>query len=320
MKKKTKTLIIITAVLVLLLLAAVLIISHYLGSINREDPSDFEPTPAPIESLPPVENDPYSDEETRAQIEPFLDDDLLNILLVGQDARPGEGRQRSDSMIVCSINLETKEVSLISFLRDLYVEIPGSSPNRLNTPYVYGGFELLKETLRHNFGISIDGCFEVNFDGFETVIDIVGGVDIKLTASEAQIVGVEAKEEGNHLNGEQTLTYSRIRSLDSDFMRTERQRNVLMSVLRSARGRSFKELAALAEEMLPHMTTDLSKLQIMSMLFQCYKIMDGATVTPYRVPADNAYYYDTIRGMSVVVPNLPLIREQLETYLPLNEK
>ena len=71
--------------------------------------------------------------------------------------------------------------------------------------------------------------------------------------------------------------------------------------------------------MLPHMTTDLSKLQIMSMLFQCYKIMDGATVTPYRVPADNAYYYDSIRGMSVVVPNLPLIREQLEDYLPLND-
>lgn len=317
--KKKKILIVITAVIAVLLIAAVLIVNHYLGGINREDPSDFEPTPTPEVSESPADNDPYNDINTRAQIEPFLDDDLLNILLVGQDARPGEGRQRSDSIIVCSINLETKEVSLISFLRDLYVEIPGSSPNKLNTPYVYGGFELLKDTLYRNFGITIDGCFEVNFDGFESVIDIVGGVDIKLTAAEARVVGGGAVEGKNHLNGEQALTYSRIRKLDSDFTRTERQRNVLMSALKCARGLSFKEVSALASEMLPHMTTDLSRLQIMSMLFQCFKIMDGATVTSYRVPADNAFYYDTIRGMSVVVPDLPLIREQLETYLPLNK-
>lgn len=308
-KKKTKVIIVIIIILLLLALAVYMVINHYLGKINREDPGNFEPMPTETADV----------DETWAEIEPFMDDDLLNILLVGQDARPGEGRARSDSMMVCSINLETKQVSLISFLRDLYVEIPGTIPNRLNSAYAYGGFELLKETLYKNFGVTIDGCFEVNFDGFESVIDIAGGVDLKLTAPEARIVGGGATEGMNHLNGEQALNYSRIRKLDSDFGRTERQRNVLMSVFRTVKDKSFKEVSLLAEEMLPHMTTDLNKLQIMAMLFQCFKIVDGATVSQYRVPADDAFYYDRIRGMSVLVPDLEMTREYLETYLPLNK-
>ena len=114
-------------------------------------------------------------------IEPLEDDHLINILLVGQDRREGEGRQRSDTMILCSINLETGETSLISFLRDLYVQIPGGySDNRLNATYAFGGFDLLDATLTENFGVSIDGNFEVDFTGFEAIIDMVGGIDIEL--------------------------------------------------------------------------------------------------------------------------------------------
>ena len=95
--------------------------------------------------------------------EAINNDGLLNILLIGQDRRPDEGRQRSDCMILCSLNPETKELSMISFLRDLYVQIPGHSDNRLNAAYVYGGFDLIKETLEHNFGVAVDGCLEVDF-------------------------------------------------------------------------------------------------------------------------------------------------------------
>lgn len=84
-------------------------------------------------------------------------------------------------MILCSINLETGETSLISFLRDLYVQIPGGySDNRLNATYAFGGFDLLDATLTENFGVSIDGNFEVDFTGFEAIIDMVGGIDIEL--------------------------------------------------------------------------------------------------------------------------------------------
>lgn len=124
-----------------------------------------------------------------SEIEPFLDDDLINILLVGQDRREGQGRQRSDSMILCSINPDTKQISMISFLRELYVQIPGGySDNRLNAAYVFGGFPLLTDTLHTNFGVSIDGCFEVDFSCFQSVIDILGGVDITLTDKEAVLL------------------------------------------------------------------------------------------------------------------------------------
>ena len=109
------------------------------------DQEDFETDtskePKDIIELKPEEVD-------WSEIEPFLDDDLINILLVGQDRREGEGRQRSDSMILCSINPDTKQISMISFLRDLYVQIPGGySDNRLNAAYVFGGFPLLMDTL-----------------------------------------------------------------------------------------------------------------------------------------------------------------------------
>ena len=106
-------------------------------------------TPQDIIELKPEEVD-------WSEIEPFLDDNLLNILLVDQDRRKGEGRQRSDSMILCSINPDTKQISMISFLRDLYVQIPGGySDNRLNAAYVFGGFPLLMDTLHTNFGVTI---------------------------------------------------------------------------------------------------------------------------------------------------------------------
>ena len=101
-----------------------------------------------IRYMYPIKSSLAPEEVDWSEIEPFLDDDLLNILLVGQDRREGEGRQRSDSMILCSINPATKQISMISFLRDLYVQIPGGySDNRLNAAYVFGGFPLLMDCL-----------------------------------------------------------------------------------------------------------------------------------------------------------------------------
>lgn len=160
-------------------------------------------------------------------------DSLINILLIGQDKREGEERQRSDAMILCSFNPETSKLSMMSFLRDLYVQIPGYEDNRLNAAYAYGGFELLKETLELNFGISVDGCLESDFSGFEKIIDTIGGVEIELTKEEAEIVGVN--EGVCTLNGNQALTYARIRKIDSDFQRTERQRKIMNSVFEKAK-------------------------------------------------------------------------------------
>ncbi len=300
-----------------LLLAAVLFILISLGMIGRADSDRIDPAMEDFEvdTDGPDTVDPKDVEW--AQVEPLNDEDLINILLVGQDRRPGEGRQRSDSMIVVSMNQETKEISMVSFLRDLYVRIPGYTDNRLNASYAFGGFELLKDTLLANFGVHVDACFEVDFNGFESVIDAVGGVDVELTAAEARIVGVS--EGKNHLDGEHALKYARIRKLDSDFGRTGRQRNVLMSVFETARKSNLPTLISLAKALIPQLTTDQSSVQILSLVANGFMILRGGHgIDSYYVPADNAYYNATIRGMMVLVPNLQMIRGSMEDYLPLN--
>lgn len=182
MKKRKIVALVCVAAVLLLAVSAFGYVQSKLDKINKvpdtvdvipPDQEDFE-TDASNEPKDIIELKP--EEVDWSEIEPFLDDDLLNILLVGQDRREGEGRQRSDSMILCSINPDTKQISMISFLRDLYVQIPGGySDNRLNAAYVFGGFPLLMDTLHTNFGVSIDGCFEVDFSGFQSVIDMYKG-------------------------------------------------------------------------------------------------------------------------------------------------
>lgn len=302
-----------------LLLGAVLFILISLNMIGRADHDRIDASMEDFEVDGDGPDTVNPSDIAWSQVDPLGDDDLLNILLVGQDRRPGEGRQRSDAMIVVSLNPETKEVSMVSFLRDLYVRIPGYSDNRMNAAYVFGGFDLLKETLYANFGVTVDACFEVDFSGFESVIDAVGGVDVELTAAEARVVGGGASAGQNHLDGEHALTYARIRKLDSDFGRTQRQRNVLMSVFEKARKSSLPELLKLAQALIPNLTTDQSTMQILSLITSGYSILTGGkAMESYYVPADNAYYNATIRGMMVLVPNLQMIRGQLEDYFPLN--
>ena len=250
--------------------------------------------------------------------EAITNDGLLNILLIGQDRRPDEGRQRSDCMILCSLNPETKELSMISFLRDLYVQIPGRSDNRLNAAYVYGGFDLIKETFNHNFGVNIDGCLEVDFDSFEQIVDILGGVEIELTSAEAQIVGSGATEGLCHLNGEQALTYTRIRKIDSDFQRTARQRALLNAVFSKMKGCGLTELMTLVSEILPLMTTDMTNDELMSLAFNLASSLSELKIENYGVPSSGNYQNATINGMAVLVPDLYEIKKMIfEEYLPV---
>ena len=250
--------------------------------------------------------------------EAINNDGLLNILLIGQDRRPDEGRQRSDCMILCSLNPETKELSMISFLRDLYVQIPGHSDNRLNAAYVYGGFDLIKETFEYNFGVTVDGCLEVDFDSFEQIVDILGGVEIELTSAEAEIVGSGATEGLCHLNGAQALTYTRIRKIDSDFQRTARQRTLLNAVFSKMKGCSLTELMTLVSEILPLMTTDMTDEELMSFALNLASSLSELKIENYGVPSNGNYQNAMINGMAVLVPDLYEIKKLIfEEYLPI---
>lgn len=234
------------------------------------------------------------------------------------------GRRESQKTLVSwkYVHPKTGETSLVSFLRDLYVQIPGGySDNRLNATYVFGGFELLDATLTENFGVSIDGNFEADFTGFEAIIDMVGGIDIELTSAEADYINKRNDTSIvaglNHLNGAETLTYARARKIDSDFGRTERQRKVLMAVYEQTKNLPASELFDLMNNALPYLTTDLTDREILSLVYRLLPLASSISISSHTVPASDCYYSANIRGMSVLVPDLPLIRQRLEEYLPL---
>lgn len=230
-------------------------------------------------------------------------ENIVNILLVGQDRRDGEGRRHSDSMVLVTINKRDKTITMTSFMRDLWVTIPNRYTERLNVPYMVGGFSLLNDTLEYTFGVRADYNIEVDFDGFEAVIDAVGGVDIELTAAEARYLNRKGNwtagdtyngdwtltEGVNHLTGIQALAYSRIRDIDSDFGRTGRQRAVLESLLTDAQNMSTTELLSLVEAVIPFIKTDMTDSEIISLAWELIPVLSGVEIVSQRIPADGAY-------------------------------
>lgn len=239
--------------------------------------------------------------------------ELINILLIGQDARNGETRARSDSMILVTFNQTAGTVTLTSFMRDLYVQIPGYQDNRINAAYAFGGMNLLDETLRVNFGVEVDANISVNFDGFSDIIDALGGVEIELSSAEANALGLSA---GTHrLNGDTALTYARIRKIDSDFYRTERQRKLIASLFYSLKTASFSQLTSLMDTLLPLVTTDMSNAQIVGYITELFPMLATSSLASSRIPADDTYSMNSIRGMSVIVADMEVNRMILKETL-----
>lgn len=223
-------------------------------------------------------------------------------------------------MILLTINKAEKTITMTSFLRDLYVQIPGYNNSRMNSAYAWGGMSLLNSTLETNFGVLVDGNFEVNFDGFSQVIDILGGVDIELTQNEANVINksVTTHVLGSgmqHLNGSQALAYARIRKLDSDFGRTNRQRKLLSALFEKFKNSDLDTLMSLMNEILPLLTTDLSKSEILSYAADILPMLSSMTLTSQRIPADGAYVDAYISGMAVLSADMDAARKLLQDTL-----
>ena len=218
---------------------------------------------------------------------------IYNFMLVGQDAREGETTQRSDSMMLVTFNTYKNTITLTSIMRDQYVKIPGYGRTKLNHSYQYGGMSLLNQTIYNHFGVEIDGNFEVDFTGFEKIIDRLGGVDINLTAAEVKYLktaGFSYVKEGmNHLPGDCALLYSRLRSIDTDYARAERQRNVMMSLFEAYKDLSSREMLALLHELLPMLRTNMSMTEIVNYAVELYPMLSDAQIDTLRIPVDGTF-------------------------------
>jgi len=242
---------------------------------------------------------------------------IINIMLIGQDRRPGQARQRSDVMILCTINTDTKELTMTSFMRDMYVPIPGYHDNKMNATYSLGGMSLLRKCMESNFGVYVDGSFEVDFDGFVGLIDLVGGIDIYLSNSEANYLinnGYDAHAGLCHMDGETALAHSRNRSIgNSDFSRTERQRKVIGALLEKCRDMDVLQLKKLVEKALPMLTTDLTNREILNYVAEILPLLSELKVSNQRIPADGTFSDKFITNIgSVLVPDLEANRKLLE--------
>lgn len=302
-------------IVLVVMLGGTLIFRHYLTQIQYTGPqeSDTENILSVFSAIPLGNTDqdriggPGSD--------------LLNILLIGQDAREGDAQARSDSMILCSYNKKTNELIMTSFLRDLYVEIPGHGSNRINAAYSFGGTKLLKKTLSHNFGLYIDGSIEVDFSHFSEIIDHLGGVAIQLRQDEAATInkqtGSSLSEGLQKLDGIQALAYSRIRNLDTDgdFSRTDRQRKVISALVEAFREIRITELTPLLNDLLPLITTDLNPGQILFCALEVLPSLSSMETVSQRIPIDGTAMDQTIDGMSVLVADMAAQRRHLENTL-----
>lgn len=251
--------------------------------------------------------------------------DIVNILLVGKDAREGETVSRSDAMILATINRKKQTMTLTSFMRDTYLSIPNWGSNRLNAAYAFGGRNLLNETFAENFKIQVDGNVEIDFKNFEKLIDGLGGVDITVSEEEYGALHLTeadllepADEETDtyrvHLDGEKTLSYARMRSIDNDFERTGRQRKVLQALFDQMKGLNTLEMLEFADKLLKLVESNLKDEQLLGLAAEAMTI-GGNTFETYNIPEDAGYTSQSIDGMSVLVPDLEACRVLLETIL-----
>lgn len=245
---------------------------------------------------------------------------IVNILLLGVEEI--EGASNTDLMIVATMDTKKNTMKLTSIMRDLYVEIPGYSNNKLNSAYAKGGISLLYQTIKNNFGVDLDGYVLVNFSAFEKVVDLVGGVDVTLTKTEANYLNTtnyisnpayRNVHEGTQLmNGNQALGYCRVRKVstgteNNDFGRTQRQRAVLNSIFEKVKSKNIIQLGLLMNDILTNVKieTDITQSEFNQYLEEAASL-NVKTLEQHRIPSDGNYLSQKVQigkyNQDVLVP------------------
>lgn len=319
LRRWQKVLIACTVVLLVVGVGGYFVFDYFYGKMNYDDGSDAvkqEETFDQDENAADLNQLNPDDIQLDSAMGKEKDDDVINILLAGEEAI-GDDRGRTDSIMIATLNMKDKRVRLTSIMRDSYVQIPGYSDNKINAAYHNGGIQLLKETIKVNFGIEVDGYVLVQFDSFENLIDALGGIDIELSEREVSYLNRtnyisdytnhNLSVGMNHLNGNQALGYARVRYVEKgvysgDFARTLRHRTVMKAIFDKYKEKSILELVQMVPELLPLVTTDLTKTQCVEYLGKFVQVREeNPELEMLNVPVEGAYRLAGVRGMSVVL-------------------
>ena len=241
-----------------------------------------------------------------------------NIALFGVDSREQDllsGDNRSDTIMICSVNKKTGETRLVSVYRDTLLNIGGGDYRKCNAAYAYGGPQQAVAMLNSNLDLNITDFVTIGFEGLAETIDALGGIDLEITDEEMEYmnsymddmyyeIGTEYEEVTDwgmqHLSGIQATAYCRIRYTEGDdFRRAERQRTVLMLTMEKAKKANPVRLAAAAGAVLGRTATSLSSTELMLFILRA-RMMDITESTGF--PAEEDRMFATINGESCVVP------------------
>lgn len=319
MSKKKK---IIFIILIVVLLIFGIIVWFVMDKLNRIDYSDGDNTPqaaAGEENIEDAAKDASEEEEFISQeeleelglaevkladMDIFTDSNVFNVLLLGTDERKDEysTNARADSIMLLSVNKETKNMKLVSLERGMGVPIlEGQYQGQydwLTHCFRYGGANLMLKEVQECLRVDVNRYVRVNFNSFAEIIDAIGGVDIELTALEAQGLNGEVRtnartkhkvtEGMNHLDGYDALQYARLRYIDSDWKRIERQRNVIQTVVHKAKDLNLLELNEVADMILPLINTNLTKSEVLNLVLFAPNVI-GKDIEQMSIPKKGTY-------------------------------
>lgn len=297
-KKKKKGWIIFLCILLVILISAGvgtwLYVDHILDNVSSQDdtPQATEEVwtgmDKLVESFEPIEEADASQIASLKEMikkwyyngTPCSSSHVLNIMLVGEDGYDPDEESRADSAIIASINVDTKKITLTSVLRDTYAyweTEPGNEESgqfgKINGAKSSGDIKTYINAVENLYKIKIDNYATVDFESFKTIIDTLGGVELEITSAEINEINNDQKTydgtwidktfDGDSgvmkLTGQQALAYCRIRHIDSDNVRADRQKQCLTQIFNGIKDASSVKLLKIINDIVPYIKTDMSR-------------------------------------------------------------
>ncbi len=296
-------------------------------------PTPFQPIPSTPTTavLPPVDTIEPTDDSTLDPVATpnsklFKPDGQINILLLGSDWRTSGSGFRTDVILLLSLNSKTGSAILISFPRDLYVNIPGIGMQRINAAQEYGGFALTKATFMDNFGIDLDYYMLTSFIGFTNIVDSLGGITVFASRSLNDLCALpQAVDDycyvpygSNYMDGQTALWYVRSRHSTSDFDRTRRAQEVIVAIFQKSMGLNAlsrgAELYGLFQDSVDTDITVGTVLELLPLGSRLYT--DPSLIQRFAVSSDLVYNYVVpSSGAMVLIPDDALVNQLLKQAL-----
>lgn len=264
-------------------------------------------------------------------IDAMAEGEWRNILLLGNDTRSFPKFERSDVMMIISINENKGKVKLTSIMRDTDVSYAGGGGGKINGAMATGGPEKTVATVNKNFGTDISEYIVIDFKQMMQAIDLIGGVSIVIDEGERnylnephedfaiatviipgpiEVVGLV------HLNSYQALHYCRNRSSSpaGDYDRVKRHRRMLIALLNELQEKPVDEVLDLADDLIDLVSTNMTDEQLLE-LGKFALTVDTATIDEFRLPADGAFQDGTFNGVWKIKPNLEKNRRLLQEFI-----